>query len=309
MKPSPALGRATAAGFFALLIWSSSVAVIRALSESVGALTAAATAVTLGGAISVAYGWARGTSPLKMLGLPRAYLIGCGSTFVICNVSLYLAVGWSGNRSTTLVAGLVNYLWPALTVAFSVPILHRRARWTLVSGCLLAVAGSGVAMLGGGQFQWSQLAGGGWQQLAPLCLALAAAVSWGLYSNFAVRWGRPDAGAVPLFLLAGGGALWLLWLTGAEAGRWTVKAVLELAVLAVASLGLAYGLWDYGMRRGNSLALGLAAYFMPVASLAVACAYLGVWPGANLLVGCLLVAAGAWVCRRSIVPEPCPGTA
>ena len=297
--------RATAAGLAALLIWSASVALMRGVSESVGLLTGPALASLIGGALALAWMRLRGGRVSDMLRLPPKYLYGCGALFVACNVGLYLAVGACADRSQTLVVALVNYLWPVLTVALSVPILGRKARSFLPWGCLVAVAGTAVALLGGsprlsaGFGFWATGRG-----LFALAMGLVAAVSWGLYSNLARLWGDPESGAVPLFALATAAALGLLLLLRPETPRWGLRAILEVATLGVASLMAAYALWDLGMRRGDHAFLGVCSYFVPVSSTLFSSLYLGVRPGWNVLTGCVLVAAGALLSSRALRGEP-----
>jgi drug/metabolite transporter (DMT)-like permease len=298
--PQPA-DKATAAGLAALLIWSSSVALMRGVSESMGLLTGPALASFIGGALALVWVRLRGGGVCAMLRLPPKYLYGCGALFVACNVGLYLAVGACAERSQTLVIALVNYLWPVLTVALSVPILGRKARAWLPGGCLVAVAGTAVALLGGTPHSAADI--GFWttgRGLFALAMGLVAAVSWGLYSNLARLWGDPERGAVPLFALATAAALALLLLLRPETPRWSLRAVLEVATLGVASLMAAYALWDLGMRRGDHSLLGVCSYFVPVSSTLFSSLFLRVRPGWNVLAGCALVAAGALMSSRAL---------
>jgi drug/metabolite transporter (DMT)-like permease len=287
--------RATLGGLAALALWSASVALTRGLCEALGTLTGPGLAALLGGGLALLWSPAR-----RMLALPKRYLLVCGGLFVSCNVGMYLAVGGAPNRSAVLAVALVNYLWPALTVALSVPVLGRRSRWYLPVGCLVAVAGTALALLGGHGLRWSELGAG---VLAPAAWAGVAALSWGLYSNLARLWGGTKEGAVPLFALATGAALLSLRLLRPEAPHWTPKALVELVLLGVASMSVAYALWDEGMRKGDQLLLGLASYFVPVASTLVSSAYLGVRPGWGVLAGSVLVAAGALISRRALLSD------
>ena len=49
------------------------------------------------------------------------------------------------SREEVLAVGLINYLWPSLTLLLSVPILGYRSRWFLGPGMLVATAGMVVA--------------------------------------------------------------------------------------------------------------------------------------------------------------------
>ena len=291
---------ATIGGLAALAVWSMTVAIARSMSESLGTLTGPALAMGAGGIIALAVSWVRGCSPAAMLRLPRKYLFGCGGLFAAYMFFMYAAIGWAPNRSTAVVVGLVNYLWPTLTVVFSIPLLRRRARWPAAVGCVAAVAGTAVAVLGGEQFQWRDVGAGGTTGLVVLLLAGGAAVTWALYSNLVKLWGRPDAGAVPLFLLASAVLLGLLRLGRHEETVWTLRAFREFCVIAVATSALAYVLWERGMRRGNHLLLSVASYLTPIAATGIAAAYLKVRPGWGLVVGCILVTGGALICRFSI---------
>ncbi len=293
---------ATFGGLGALAIWSTTVGIVRGVTESLGMATGAALAMGLGGLAALLVSWVRGRGPGSMLRLPRKYLLGCGGMFVAYELCFLTAVGLSPNRMTVLAVGLVNYLWAVMTVVLSVPILHRRARWPLAAGCVVAVAGMAVAVVGTFPLDWAQLRRSGPGIALPLALALVGAVLWGAYSNFTRRWGSREGrdGAVPLFLLATGAALALLTLVRDERTVWTTKAAAELAVLAIAQSAIAYVLWDAGMRKGNHLLLSLASYFLPLAATAVAAVYLQVTPGAGLIAGCALVTAGALICRWSI---------
>lgn len=298
---------ATVAGLVALLLWSMSVALMRGMSERSGLLTGPMLASLLGGALGLAWSTARGHPLGAQLRLPALYLWGCGALFVLTNVSLYLAIGLCLDHDQTLVIALVNYLWPALTVALSVPLLGYRARPWLPVGLLAAVAGTAVALLGGGLGDgtgatfWHTPRG-----LSALGLGGVAALSWGLYSNLARRWGDPEHGAVPLFALATGATLGLMLLAHPETVTWTLRGALEVATLGVASLAVAYALWDTGVRRGDPAVLGVASYFVPVASTLVSALYLVVVPGVHVISGAALVVAGAWLSKSALVAPATP---
>ncbi len=290
--------RATAQGLLALALWAVTVALSRSLAEALGALWAPAWALLVGGALSLAAAALRGGAA-RMLRLPPAYLVGCGALFVGYMACLYAAIGLAADRPTTLVVGLLNYLWPAAMVALSVPLLGRRAsKGLLAAGCALAFAGAAASIVG----EPTALGRLGPSSVVPLALAALAGLLWALYSNLARRFGpaEGDADAVPLFLLVSGALLATGALATGEQARWSARAVVELAVLASGPMALAYPLWERGVRRGDHALLGVASYFMPVASLGLAALYLGVVPDRGIAVGCALVVAGAYVTRRAL---------
>ena len=290
---------ATAGGLVAIMMWSTSVAVVRGMSESLGTFKGAAAAVAVGGVLALAISFLRGRSPVSMLRLGWKYLLICGGLFVTYTVAYYAAMGLAPNRSTAIVAGLLNYLWPSLMVALAVPILHRKARWMVYPGVALAFAGSAVAVLGARDFSLAALREAGVLGWLSLPLMVAAAVCWGLYSNLTTRWGPKTGGAVPLFILASAGGISLCGLTTSETLNWSTGAAVEFGIV-VAVCAVAYPLWEFGTRRGNQKLLSLVSLALPVMATGLATVYLQVRPGVSLVIGCLLVAIGAWVCRRSM---------
>jgi drug/metabolite transporter (DMT)-like permease len=296
-------------GFGAVLIWSASVACVRSTTAGLGTLTAASATYLLAGVLACLAVYSSGRRRRELAALPRRYLAGCGGLFVAYMVSYYLALGLAGDHDRSLEVGLINYLWPALVMALSVPVLGRRWRWFLVPGLALAVAGTALATLSGQAWSWAALADRARDNWLPYLLALVAAVTWGLYSNLSRRWaGHCEEGAVPLFTLASGLVLLGLRLAVHEPpAAWTARAVAEVAFTAVFPAFLGYYLWETAMRRGNMTLVAAASYFTPVLSVVLASIYLkGGIPSRELWLGCALVTAGAVVSKLAIVEEP-PG--
>jgi drug/metabolite transporter (DMT)-like permease len=295
-------GLGTALGIAALVLWGSSVALQRSLREQLGIVGAAGAVYLVAAVVSGFYLALRRDDLRAILRLPRKYLLVCGGLFVLYVPCYYLAVGLPAGRQQAVEAGIINYLWTAATVVFSVPILGKRARWTLLPGVALALAGVALVML---PKEWSpeefrtNLRGNCW----PYLLALAAALSWGLYSNLTRRWAPPGApSAVPLFLIASGLAMGGLWLAFPGPGKpWLTRTYCELAFMGVAVTSLGYVLWDVAMRRGNLVLVASLSYLSPLLAAVIAVLYLGVRPGPGLWAGCGLIVAGAVLCRYSVV--------
>jgi drug/metabolite transporter (DMT)-like permease len=67
--------------------------------------------------------------------------------------------------------GLVNYLWPAATILLSLLLLKKRARWLLVLGTALALAGEFLVITQGTRVSWQSF--GGHLQANPTAYASA----------------------------------------------------------------------------------------------------------------------------------------
>jgi drug/metabolite transporter (DMT)-like permease len=293
----------TALGLLAIVLWSTSIGVSRSVVEKLGPLTAGAAIFTLAGVLGCLILLARsGFGDLRRL--PRRYLLGCGGLFVAYELCLYLAIGLAAGGRQVLEVGVINYLWPGLTVLLAVPLLGRRAGPFLVPGVLVAFAGVVVAAAGRGGLSWAGFLDNLQANPAAYLLALGAAVTWALYSNLAKRWaGGHKGNAVPVFLLATG--LLLLGLSTLFRHRmeWSGATLLEILFLAVFTSLLAYAFWDGAMRHGNMTLVAAASYATPILSMLVTSIYLHVAAGASLWIASALVAAGAVVSKLSLRPD------
>ena len=252
-------GRSTWLGVVAILLWSTSVAVARSIAAQLGPATAGA-AVYLTASLVLFCVLARERSWTALRRLPARYVLGCGALFIVYTMALFHALGLAENARQTLEIGLLNYLWPALTILFSLPILGNRARVLLIPGTVLALAGVALVLSPGTGVSLRSLAEGFRENPGAYCLGLLAAVSWALYSNLARRWGDPEShGGVLLFTIAAVVAFGLVRALHAEPGRISVRAGCEVAFLGLAT-AFAYVFWDVAMRRGNLLLVARAGF-------------------------------------------------
>jgi drug/metabolite transporter (DMT)-like permease len=294
----------TGSGLGAILLWSATFAFARSLSEQVGALTAGAAAYLIGGSFCLLRLWWSAKPISRVLDLPRRYLLGCGFLFIGYTASIYLAVGLAKDREQVLEIALVNYLWPALTILFSLPLLKKRASLWLLPGTAIALTGVVLVMTQGAHVSWASFQDHLQSNPAAYALALAAAISWALYSNLTRRWSEPgNDGAVELFMPATGLVLLGLRLLWPEPTGWSLRAVGEASGLAAITT-LAYILWDVSMRRGNLLLVAACSYFTPLLSTLVSCFYLHISPGPKLWIGCLLLVAGSLLSWFSVSDPP-----
>jgi drug/metabolite transporter (DMT)-like permease len=294
------LNRPTLLGLIAILLWSSTVALARSIAEQIGPLTAGAAVYLAAGLMLAGSFGIKERSLTKLQKLPRLYVWGCGALFVLYTISLFFALGLAANRPQTLEIGLLNYLWPALTLLFSLVILNKRAGWALIPGTLVALGGVFLVLTQGAAVSWNSFAANFLSNPLAYSLGLVAAVAWGLYSNLARRWGGPDSsGAVLLFTLGTGLSFLLIRWFDVETGVWSFGVVAEIALLALAT-SLGYLFWDIAMRAGDVVLVASCSYLTPFFSTVVSSFYLRVLPGLNLWLGCALIIAGSVLSWRSI---------
>jgi len=289
----------TLLGILAILFWSSTIGFSRGLTEQLGPLTAGCLIHTAAGFLGlVVMAVRQHKNPfLSLWRLPRRYLLGCGSLMVTYITLLYLSLGWAQNHAQVIVVGLINYLWPALTLLFSIPILSHKANAWLPVGSLVALSGIGIAIFGGQAITWSDLSGA-W---IPYLLVFAAAVSWSLYTNLAKRWlGDGDTNAVALFLLAGGLILGILRMFSPETSSWSLPTLAKLSYVIICPAFLAYTFWDLGTRKGQLILLAALSYFTPLLSTLISVLVLEAPTSQNLWLGAGLIALGAAISQAGI---------
>ena len=292
---------ATAGGLGAILLWSTTFAFARSLSEQVGPLTAASVVYLIGGALCAGRFLVRGGTAKQFLEQrSRAYLIGCGLLFLFYTGAIYVAVGMARDREQLVEVALVNYLWPTATILLSIPILGKQGGAMLLPGTVLALAGIFLVITQGSTISWASVVGHLRGNPFAYGLTFTAAVAWGFYSNLARRWSTPGSvGGIALFLPATGIVLFILGRFASEHGSWNPRAIVEVATLGTVT-GLAYAFWDLAMRRGNLLLVAVCSYFTPLFSTVVSCVYLGVSPSPRLLIGCALLILGSILTWRAV---------
>jgi len=307
MAPTSQAGNrtsSTALGIVAVAFWSASVGLNREIAEALGVVTASAAVYLLAGLIGCATLAFRGRLG-RVLRLPRRALLGQGALFVTYLVSFSLAIGLSDGKDQLVEIGLVNYLWPALTLALSVPMLGYRARWTLAPGVALSLLGLLVVGGGGAALQGGALLGGMPGRIAanpvPYALCLVNVAAWSVYSNLArLQATEGETGATPLFLLVAGLGLAIARLAFPEQSLVTVRSVTALSLMAVFPALLSYWFWDRAMRDGHIVLVASVSYLVPLFSTILTSIQQDLAIPLATWLGCGLIIGGAWLCRRSV---------
>ncbi len=293
----------TILGMLAIAFWSTYIASSRSLMEELGTVTTVSYVHLAGGILGCLHLVARPKGLQKLLNTSIHYLVGCGVLFVAYMACLYLAVGYASTRQQVLEVGIINYLWPSLTLIFSIPILQKKARIYLLPGITLAAIGVLLAMA-----QNVSLSREGFMKdlrinHVPYILAFTASICWGLYSNLTRKWGKNiSSGTVPIFLLGTGLIMMAAKSTHfqAEATRWTSRSTLEFLYVTIFPTLLAYVFWDTAMRKGNHTLTAALSYLTPLLSTAISSLYLQTKISPTLWIACILTVSGAIVCKLSL---------
>jgi len=306
-NPDQSARNATLLGLVAILIWSSGIAVYKSLQDQLGPMTTATLIYTTAGVFGlVAQMLSRRKQPHAWRSIPKAYWLGGGFCFVLYFFGLFMALGWTANAQQVMEVTLINYLWPGLTLALSVPILRYRARPWLIPGMLLTLSGIAFGLLqqNGRAFSFAVLVLNVKTNWAPYLIMAIAAFAWAIYSNLSRKFGATTGGSVlPFFLLGTGLAMMPLRYLFHETTVWTARAAGEFIFCALFVAFLANTFWNVAVRRGNITLVSLAAYFAPLMAILINGLYLHIGISSNLWVAGALVVAGALLCKVSIM-EP-----
>ncbi|WP_323634876.1 aromatic amino acid DMT transporter YddG [Pectobacterium polaris] len=282
--------RATLTGLLAIVLWSTSVGLIRSLTEALGPIGGAAMIYSTSTLCLLAfYGFPR----IKTL--PRIYLFAGGAMFVCYEIFLSLSIGLADSRMQAIEIGMINYLWPSLTVFFSLFINQQKSRFLLWPG--LALSLGGIVWIMKGESDWTpELL---WNNILanPLAysLAFSAALTWALYCNITKRYGQGKSG-VSLFFFVSSLVLWIQYAFSAEGAiSLTLPSSLQLLFMGT-STALAYSVWNIGIQHGNLTLLATASYFTPVLSTLLAALWLNITPAISFWQGVAMVTAGSLLC-------------
>ncbi|AUH02543.1 aromatic amino acid DMT transporter YddG [Pectobacteriaceae bacterium C52] len=288
--------RATLVGLSAILLWSTSVGLIRRLTESLGPLGGAAMIYSSSALCLILF---NGFPPIKSQS--KIYLLLGGALFVCYEIFFSLAIGFASNRMQAMELGMINYLWPCLTILFAIVINQQKSRFFLWPGIALSLAGIVWIMKGDGVWSLSLM----WHNIIanPVAygLAFAAAIVWALYCNVSRRFGGGKSG-ISLFFVAVSAVLWRQYLFSEEPVlSFSLTTVLELLFIA-GSTALSYMAWDIGIQRGNLTLLATASYFTPMLSALLSALWLNIIPTFSFWQGVLMITVGSllsWMATRS----------
>lgn len=297
------MNKNTSSGLLAILFWSTTIAFSRGLTEDIGTLTTATYVNLVSGFLGCSLFFINPGSFRRLLSNSVKYLVGCGALFVAYMVCIYLAVGFSSGRQQVLTVSMINYIWPSLTLIFSIPVLGKKARKSLFLGIIIASLGVFLAIQGG-EFSNALFLENFRSNQIPYALALIAALCWGLYSTLSRRWGgKIDFGAVPIFLLITGFTFLAmkLFFFRAETPQWTPVVAIQLLYMAIFPSLLSYMFWDIGIRKGDHSLLASFSYLIPLFSMVTNGIYLQVRVNILLWVSTFLVVIGAIICKNSIL--------
>jgi len=287
--PSAHRRTATLIGFVAVLLWSA-LALLTAASGAIPPFELAALTFLIGGVLGLGYATARGRLGALLQPWP-VWLVGVGGLFG------YHALYFAALRlAPPAEASLVAYLWPLLIVLMSAALPGERLSARHVLGAGIGFAGAAILF-------WGKRGAAGAALSADAALgyllALGCAFVWSSYSVLSRLLKKAPTEAVAGFCLVTSALATLChaaFETTALPASWT--EIVAIVGLGLGPVGLAFYVWDYGVKNGDIRLLGVAAYAAPVLStlILVAAGYAPATP--SLALACALIVGGAVVASR-----------
>jgi drug/metabolite transporter (DMT)-like permease len=281
---------ATLIGLAAILMWSL-LAVMTVATGRIPAFQLAAMTFAVGGFAGCASWLFRPEAVRALRQPPAAWLVGVGGLFgyhALYFVALRLA--------PPAEAGLLNYLWPLLIVLFSSLLPGERLASHHLIGAMLGLAGTVLLVAGNTSIVFERT------QIWGLAAAFIAAFVWAAYSVLSRRLASVPTDAVAGFCLATA-ALAAVAHMLVEPTVWPDSGAqwLAIAALGLGPVGLAFYVWDIGMKRGDIRVLGAAAYATPLLSTAFLILAGFARPTAALAIAAVLIAGGGLIAAKDMI--------
>lgn len=272
------------------MLWSSIVGLIRSVSESLGATGGAAMMYSVASVfLLISIGFP------KISEFPKRYLIWGSLLFVSYELCLALSIGYSNTNRQAIEVGMVNYLWPALTMVAAILFNNQKSNWLVIPGFVIAILGI-CWVLGGEQgLDLTSMLENIKDNPLSYGLAFIGALIWAAYCTVTARIANGKNG-VTLFFMLTALVLWVKYLViGGAPMVFDLHAIIYLA-LAAAAMGFGYAAWNVGILHGNVTILAGASYFIPVFSAALAALVLHTPLSMSFWQGAAMVCIGSVLC-------------
>ena len=282
--------RATLIGLVAILLWSTMVGLIRSVSEGLGPVGGAAMIYTVSGLLCLA---TVGFPDIKRFS--KGYLTAGSVLFVSYEMCLALSLGFAATRSQAIEVGMVNYLWPSLTIVFAILFNGQKSTLWVIPGLAISLLGVGWVLGGENGLHVHDIMLNIVSSPLSYGLAFTGAFIWAAYCTVTSRYARGQNG-ITLFVLLTALSLWVKYAVSDQPEMvFSVPVVVKLLMCGVA-LGFGYAAWNIGILHGNVTVLAAVSYFTPVLSAALAAIMLSSPLSFSFWQGALMVCAVSLLC-------------
>ncbi|MDF7647695.1 drug/metabolite DMT transporter permease [Pantoea sp. Acro-805] len=282
--------KATLIGLIAILLWSAIVGLIKSVSEGFGPIAGAALIYSCSAILLL---FTVGFPNLRKF--PSNYLI-IGSVLFVCyELCLSLSLGFTHNGRQAIEVGMVNYLWPSMTIVLAVIVNRQKVSPLIIPGVILAVAGI-CRVLGGDQgFSLTEMTRNVMDNPLSYGLAFTGAIIWAIYCVVTKKIANGSNG-ITLFFILTALTLWVKFLFSPQPPFVLSFQVWISLALAAMAMGFGYAAWNVGILHGNVTVLAAASYFIPIISSVLAAFILSSHLTMSFWQGTAMVSLGSLVC-------------
>ncbi|PCJ75808.1 MAG: EamA family transporter [Rhodobacteraceae bacterium] len=247
--------RATYIGFGAVLLWAF-LATLTVGASEVPPFQLSTMSFTIGGVIGLLWIVFGGNGFGILRGINwKIWALGIGGIF-----GYHFFYFTALKLAPPAEAGLIAYLWPLLIVLFSGFLPGENLKRLHIIGAVIAFCGAAL-IVGGGV---SSFSAANWLGYGA---ALVCAFTWSGYSVLSRLVGNTPTESVAVFCIAAAGLSWLAHM-GLEETVWPKDTIGWGSVigLGLGPVGLAFYIWDIGVKKGDIQILGVASYAAPMLS-------------------------------------------
>ena len=282
--------RATLTGLLAIMLWSAIVGLIKSVSEGFGPIGGAALIYSFSAALLL---FTVGFPSVRSF--PRRYLIVGSLLFVSYEICLSLSLGFTHSGRQAIEVGMVNYLWPGMTIVLAAIVNRQKTSPLIIPGLLLAVAGICRVLGGEHAFSLSEIGNNIMDNPLSYGLAFCGAAIWAVYCVVTKKIANGSNG-ITLFFILTALTLWMKFLLSPQpAFAVSPQALLSLALAAMA-MGFGYAAWNTGILHGNVNLLAAVSYFIPILSSVLAAFLLHSHLTLSFWQGAAMVSLGSLLC-------------
>ncbi len=217
------------------------VGLIRGVSEGLGPVGGAAAIYSLSGLLLI---FTVGFPRIRQI--PKGYLLAGCLLFVSYEICLALSLGYAATRHQAIEVGMVNYLWPSLTILFAILFNGQKTNWLIVPGLLLALVGVCWVLGGDNGLHYDEIINNITTSPLSYFLAFIGAFIWAAYCTVTNKYARGFNG-ITVFVLLTGASLWVYYFLTPQPEMVFSTPVMIKLISAAFTLGFAYAAWNVGI--------------------------------------------------------------
>lgn len=272
------------AGVIAILLWST-LALFTVATSKIPPFQLTFMAFSVAFTIGLGLWIKEGLGIIVHLKLPwKVWIVGIYGLFGY-HFFYFLAL----KSAPALEANLINYLWPLLIVLLSAFLPNEKLQWYHCVGALLGFIGALVLLGFGKEIAFSS------QYTQGYLYAFICALIWSSYSVLSRYFGTIPTLSVGGF--CGASALLSLGahLIFEQTHIPNAQEFLAALGLGLGPVGVAFFVWDYGMKQGDIKLIGSLSYATPLLSTLMLTLFGRSAPSSAIWIACMLIVLGSIV--------------